>query len=48
MRLKEEDLLKLAELKDKGKSNKDNVEAYLQSIAESLAIIANKIGRRLP
>ena len=47
MNLKKEEVEKIRNLKDLGKNNINNVEEYLQSIAESLAVIAHKIGRKL-
>ncbi len=47
MSLREEEIKIIEKLrKDKGE-NLSNTEIYLQSIAESLAIIASKISRRL-
>ena len=47
MNLKEEESKIIEKLKEKAKTNKGNSEDYLESIAESLAIIAHKLGRKL-
>ena len=44
MNLKQEDTDKISKMKNKSKVDKD---AYLESIAESLIIIAHKLGRKL-
>jgi len=46
MNLKPEEQEVLKKIKDKSKDNKTPQDHYLQSIAESLAVIAHKIGRK--
>ena len=48
MMLKEEEQKIIDVLRAKAKDEKDNTQYYLSSIAESLAIIAHKLGRKLP